>query len=227
MKKAKILCATALSLSLLSGCGKFEPDATAMMASKDGTLTAVVMETLDQSYYDSAELQTLITTEVADYNASVGTEKIKVTEFKAENQTANLTMEYTTGSDYAAFNDVTCYTGDILGAYSAGYDFDVVFHQIEKGEVINTSVSRSEVLNSYNYYILILEEPMDIQVEGKLVYVSSNVEVTGKNTCRVVSSVSEAETEQETMEDGTVVLSPDSVTTADGEESQLAYIIYE
>ncbi len=232
MKKAKVLVIAAAALGIFTGCSKFEPDGTAVLAGKNGKVTAVVMEALDQSYYDSTELQNLINTSVAEYNASAGTEKIKVKKFQASDQKAELTMEYAGGADYAAFNDVAFFNGDILSAYDAGYSFDTTFQKIEKGNVVNASVNRSEVLNSYNYYTVILEEPMEVQVEGSLVYVSSNVEVTGKNTCRVLASGSTAstsaeETENSTMEDGTVVLSPTSVTGTRSSESELAYIMYE
>ncbi|MDO5424969.1 MAG: hypothetical protein Q4F41_14700 [Eubacteriales bacterium] len=233
MKKAKILFVTACTLGILTGCSKFDPDGTAIMARKDGDVTAVVMETLDQSYYDSTELQNLINQDVAAYNASAGAENITVKEFEVVNQTANLTMDYASGEDYAAFNNVTFYTGDVLGAYDAGYDFQTTFQKVEKGNVTDSQVTRQEVLNSYNYYTVIMEEAMDVQVEGSIVYASSNVQITGKNTCRVVSSSYASQTEAEeteasTMEDGTVLLSPTSVTasTQDGAKD-LAYILYE
>ena len=225
MKQAKILCMAAAAAVFFTGCSRFEPDSTAMLAKKDGSVTAVVIETLDQSYYDSAELESLINQEVADYNASAGAENIRVENFTAENQTANLTMEYAGGDDYAAFNNVTFFTGDILGAYDAGYDFQTVFQSVERGNVTNSQVTREEV------------EPMELQVDGNIVYASSNVEITGRNTCRVLSAagaqeeteVSEEESAQpETLEDGTVLLTPTKVTRAeDTAESSLAYIMYE
>lgn len=237
MKQAKILCMAAAAAVFFTGCSRFEPDSTAMLAKKDGSVTAVVIETLDQSYYDSAELESLINQEVADYNASAGAENIRVENFTAENQTANLTMEYAGGDDYAAFNNVTFFTGDILGAYDAGYDFQTVFQSVERGNVTNSQVTREEVLNSRNYYTVIMEEPMELQVDGNIVYASSNVEITGRNTCRVLSAagtqeeteVSEEESAQpETLEDGTVLLTPTKVTRAeDTAESSLAYIMYE
>lgn len=232
MKKAKILFVTAAVLGMLSGCAKFEPDGTAILAEKEGNITAVVMETLDQSYYDSTELQNLINQEVAEYNASSGAESIVVKEFKVEDQTVSLTMDYVSGVDYAAFNNVTFFTGDVLGAYDAGYDFKTTFQYVEKGTVTNSHVTREEVLNSYNYYTVIMEEPMDLQVEGKIVYASSNVQITGKNTCRVMPETTvraeTEETEPVTLEDGTVVLAPTSITTHGRDGSrELAYILYE
>ena len=74
-------------------------------------------------------------------------------------------IDYATGEDYANFNNVTFFTGDVLTAYyDAGYDFQATFQSVEKGTVVSSAVTREEVLNSYNYDILILEEPIEVKV---------------------------------------------------------------
>ena len=138
----------------------------------------------------------------------------------------------------------------MVAAGGAGYDFDTTFQSVEKGTVVDESVSSDEVLNSYNYNVVILEEEMAVEVPGNIVYVSSNVEVTGKKSARVLGSQeeSQAETETEFTETesggetvtdamaGLVSIAPkedqelESETETEEKNSQgssVAYIIYE
>ena len=97
----------------------------------------------------------------------------------------------------------------------------------------------NEILNSYNYGIVILEEAMDVKVSGNIVYASSNVEITGKKTATVLESTDQTaakateSTQRETDADGALTIAPVSVNSAnkqsaeEGANAKLAYILYE
>ena len=134
--------------------------------------------------------------------------------------------------DYSKFNNVTLFTGDVLEAYQAGYDFAGKFQSVEKGQVTATDVTGNDILNSYNYGIVILTEPILVTVPGNIVYASDNVEITGKKTARVLSETEAAgETEEpETTADGAISLSPvnsGQEKETEGSTAALAYILYE
>lgn len=236
MKKVRFLCLTVLTMGLLTGCQRFSPDGTAVTIRSNGKIQSVVKESFDKEYYSEEELQAEIENAVSQYNTNAGAENVEQKGFSVEDQVATLEIDYATGEDYANFNNVTFFTGDVLTAYyDAGYDFQATFQSVEKGTVVSSAVTREEVLNSYNYDILILEEPIEVKVPGNIVYASTNVEITGKNTARVVSSDAEtAETESETetesiSESGevqTVALEPMTEETGEEESIQLAYILY-
>lgn len=103
---------------------------------------------------------------------------------------------------------------------------------MEKGQVTATDVTGNDILNSYNYGIVILTEPILVTVPGNIVYASDNVEITGKKTARVLSETEAAgETEEpETTADGAISLSPvnsGQEKETEGSTAALAYILYE
>jgi len=107
MKKLRMLMAILLLAGLLSGCtGKFNPDETAVKIGKDGSITAAIIDKLDQSYYKEDELETTVTQAVADYNKEHGEDAVTVKSYEAEERNVSLFMNYAAAKDYAAFNKV-------------------------------------------------------------------------------------------------------------------------
>ena len=232
MKKGKILGLAVLIMGLLSGCEKFEPEETAVSVNQKGQVVSYVKESFDKDYYSSDELEASIDQAILDYNTAGGSENVKKKKFEVKDQNAELTMSYASGDDYSKFNQVTFFTGDVLTAYQAGYDFSGKFQSVEKGQVTGVDVTGNDILNSYNYGLVILTEPILVKVPGNIVYASDNVEITGKKSARVLSEAeagAEAQ-EPETNEDGAISLSPVSSGSAketEGSTAALAYILYE
>ena len=232
MRKGKVLGLAVLILGLLSGCEKFEPEETAISVDNKGQVVSYVKESFDKDYYSSEDREASIDQAILDYNTAGGTENVKKKKFEVKDQNAELTMSYATGDDYSKFNNVTLFTGDVLEAYQAGYDFAGKFQSVEKGQVTATDVTGNDILNSYNYGIVLLPEPLLVTVPGNIVYASDNVEITGKKTARVLSETEAAgETEEpETTADGAISLSPvnsGQEKETEGSTAALAYILYE
>lgn len=175
MRKGKVLGLAVLIMGLLSGCEKFEPEETAISVDNKGQVVSYVKESFDKDYYSSEELEASIDQAILDYNTAGGTENVKKKKFEVKDQNAELTMSYATGDDYSKFNNMTLFTGDVLEAYQAGYDFAGKFQSVEKGQVTATDVTGNDILNSYNYGIVILTEPILVTVPGNIVYASDNV----------------------------------------------------
>ncbi len=240
MRKTKGLILVCAVSCLLAGCSRFSPKETAVSVSKDGKVTAAVIDKLDQSYYDAEELKENIDQAVSDYNGSAGEDTVTVQKFETrEEGDVKLFMEYASGKDYAAFNNVDFYVGDITDGYNnAGYRFETTFRQVEKGKAVGDEIAREEIFAGSNHPMLVFSEPMAVEVPGKILYVSSNVEVTGKKSARMAGSRLETETETETegedsresgSEDEVQEIAPSVEITVTGGESEaaLAYIIYE
>ncbi len=224
----------------MAGCSKFSPEETAVSVGKDGKITAAVIEQLDQDYYKEDELKASIDQAVADFAEENGEDLVKVKKYETEDRKVTLFMNYANADAYAKFNNVVFFTGDMVEAGGAGYDFNTGFQKVEKGEVTNNQVTSDEVLNSYNYNVVILQEEMGVEVPGDIVYVSSNVEVTGKKSAKVVGDEkiqeqSERETETDTKEQTDLVsIAPEGEESTETEretetmeEIPIAYIIYE
>ena len=88
-------------------------------------------------------------------------------------------MNYAASRDYQDFNNVTFYAGDLQGAYNQKYEFPDEFQKVENGKVTG-SVTRSDILGGLNYNVVICSEEMDIEVPGKILYVTTDAVVTGK-----------------------------------------------
>lgn len=235
MKKTKGLILAVLALCVLTGCSKFSPKETAVSVGKEGTVTAAVIDTLDQSYYDGEELKASVEESVAEYNGSAGEDTITVEEFEiGEEKDVKLFMEYASYKDYAAFNNVDFYVGDITDGYNnGGYRFETTFRQVEKGEAVEGEIKREEIFAGANHPMVVFSEPMAVEVPGEILYVSSNVEVTGKKSARMAGAGAEEETEpasESTAETEGDVQEITPVVESDTEREEkavLAYIIYE
>lgn len=197
-KEVRFVAVLSAAAVMMSGCSSFSPEETAVSVGKDGSIKAAVIEQLDQDYYKEDELKTSIDQAVAEFTEEYGEDSVSVEKYETKERNVTLMMEYADADTYAKFNHVTFFTGDMVAAGGAGYDFDTTFQSVEKGKVTDDAVSSDEVLNSYNYNVVILQESMGVEVPGNIVYVSSNVEVTGKKSAKVLEhSQDETETEAE------------------------------
>lgn len=243
MKKTKGLLLTVMALGLLTGCSKFSPEETAVSVGKDGAITAAVIDKLDQSYYDAEELKANVESSVSEYNGDAGEDTITVEKFEiGEEGDVELFMKYASCKDYAEFNNVDFYVGDITDGYNnGGYRFETGFYQVEKGKITGEEMQREEIFQGSNHPMIVFSEDMAVEVPGKILYVSSNVEVTGKKSARMAGSSRETEGESETETAAQSETGKENQTEGDVQEitptvelirnsdsdNALAYIIYE
>ena len=134
---------------------------------------------------------------VSAYNQSQEGDPIVVKKFNVTDGKAELYMNYAASRDYQDFNNVTFYAGDLQGAYNQKYEFPDEFQKVENGKVTG-SVTRSDILSGLNYNVVICSEEMDIEVPGKILYVTTDAVVTGKKTATSISEEREKAAESET-----------------------------
>lgn len=219
MNRFKIVVGGILLASLLTGCSRlgFKPTQTAVEVKNDGSIKSTIMDTLDKDYYDVAELEAEIDSAITTYNSTAGGEGVQ--KDSLENEDGNLTVKLTfnSGNDYAAFNELDFYVGDIEGAYNGGYRFEAVFDIIEEGLNTGTSLTSDQLLQGLNYEVVVLSEEMEVKVPGEILYVSDNVEVTGKTTAKVSFGAAETEAQTEVQTEAETETETDTETqTADG-----------
>lgn len=186
-KKTGLAAILLAGIMLLGGCEKitemtgssWTPQETAAISiSKDGTITEIIQETLDQTYYNGAELESQINSEVDKYNAEKGENTIQVKEYTAENGKVSLKLKYASAEDYAAFNNTEFYYGSMINAQLEGYLFDVPYKKVRNGVVQGTNISGSEVIKSMDKQVLILLAPMEVKLPGAVLYTSANADIT-------------------------------------------------
>lgn len=107
--KAAAAAAFACAAFLLTGCAGVFPGDIELEAGEsaiyieDGLISYCVMESFDEEYYDSDELESAIDEEVADFNASdlsSGEDGAVVSTFKIKNKEAYLVMEFASAQDF-------------------------------------------------------------------------------------------------------------------------------
>ncbi|MCC8029902.1 MAG: hypothetical protein LIO75_08955, partial [Lachnospiraceae bacterium] len=158
------------------------------------------IEDFSASYYDANELETFVDAAVESYLGENDGE-IEVSRNDVEEETAWLTLKYDSADTYADFNGIECFSGSIVQAQSAGYDFDQEFLDVnaedtdddEEGSlsaeetVIRAVVPGSVVIEDDDLQVLIVQTGANIIVPGEIRYISadSSAEVQGTNTVAV------------------------------------------
>lgn len=185
MKRGFLLATVIGASCFLTGCGilaGFSPEVSGVSVSKNGRITEVVRESFDASYYNEEELQSQIESEISDYNSSHGDKSVKKKSLKVENGEAQLRMVYDSYQDYAQFNHVGFYVGDINGAIQAGYAFEGSFLPVSDGKTADgSSIWGSSLMSGKNYKTIVVNEALLVDVPGTICYVSEGVKVTGKS----------------------------------------------
>lgn len=241
MRKARMLAAAVLVMGLLGGCGKFSPEETAISIGKDGAITAAVIDTLEESYYSSEELTKDVESSVIEYNNTAGENTVEIEKFEIKDGNVELFMKYASYKDYQEFNNIDFYVGDITNGYNeAGFRFETTFKEVENGEVTREGIEKEEIYAGKNYPMMVFHEDMEVTVPGKILYISSNLILTGKTSAKMTSDEQTEESETESQKateegetnDGVMEIAPvvETKAQADSGENEgkgLAYIIYE
>ena len=185
LQKYKLAKVAVLSLFLgtlaLTACNAVEGESSVSLL-KDGAVKATIVEDFDKSYYDKDELQQMILEEVVSYNRQLGEDAVSVDKVSVENGVARVEMTYADSESYAAFNDGVFFLGPVSEAQKAGYDLNKVF--ISSSDQLVTA-GMSDILEMSDAKILITDMKEPVVLDGKAVYVSSNVETDKK--CKTVS----------------------------------------
>ena len=169
-------------MQTLTACSGAEEDSSVSI-SNDGAVKTAIVEDFDKSYYDKDELQQMILEEVASYNRSSGQGAVTVDKVSVEEGIARVRMTYASSEDYAAFNDGIFFVGTVSEAQQAGYDLNKVL--ISVSDSLDT-VGMSDMLAMKDVKILITDMKETISLDGRALYISSNV--TTDKKCKTVST---------------------------------------
>lgn len=182
MKKGSALAAVLCVGCILTGCSGFSPEVTGVSIDKKGGITSVVRENFAEDYYSEEELKAQVDSAVEAYNTAAGDKFVKKRGLKIKDGVAELSMTYASYKDYADFNNIGFYVGDINGAIQAGYAFDGSFLRVTDGKVDEGDpVWGSSIMSGTNYQTVVIKEPLLVEVPGTIRYVSENVKVKEKS----------------------------------------------
>ena len=123
---------------------------------------------------------------VEAYTQEHGKKSVSVTDSKVEEKKAYLTLQYEDAETFSDFSGVECFSGSIVEAQAAGYDFDLDFYPVTEGKADKKSVKGSTLLKEDDLKVLIVKANSDLIVPGKIVYVSADgTEVTSEKQVNV------------------------------------------
>lgn len=186
-----------LAMSMLTACSsgrEFTPNGNGMYVSKDGQFSTAFEEVVDEAYFTEADMLKFVKDEVIAYNKSKGASAVAYQEDAAEDETlpvsiasfsygdkAQLILAYASAKDYLAFNEKDEAAAKelmfALAKNTTGMP-DIALISVEDGSEINAD----EVIGESKLKIVMIVGKQNIQVQGKLVYVTENVTVTGEDT---------------------------------------------
>lgn len=168
---------------LLSGCGGIEDveESTVTVDKKNGAVTAALVEEFSSEQYDAGELETSVKELVESYNKEAGEDRVVLKKVEVEEETAKVMLEFSDDQDYRGFNQVDFFAGTVKQAKEEGYAFAGEFTD-SKGKDAASGVIPENCLENQ---VIIIREPLQVLVPGKILYVSKNMEITGSDTARL------------------------------------------
>ncbi|NLZ82672.1 MAG: hypothetical protein GX915_03295 [Clostridiales bacterium] len=189
MKRLFLCVILILGLIGMTGCTKEELTLTAeaievdtILAKNNGEIQAATVEGFDKGYYNLNELTEFITAEIDAYNLSSGGANVTMNELQRKGENVVMIISYAGMKHYAEFNKV-------IGAYFNGGKSDVAMDLPEK--LINvkngSGENTSEILQDDKLRFLVIDEPSDVLIDGKVQFVSDNLDISNNK----IQSVSE------------------------------------
>ena len=188
MRKRMVALSCCIGMCMLmAACGtKLDVQENTIALQRNGKILEAAVETFDQSYYKEDELNSYIQNAVDDYTAEHGKKSVSVTESKVEEKKAYLTLQYENAETFLDFSGIECFSGSIVEAQSAGYDFEQDFYPVTDGKADKKTVRGSSLLEDDDLKVLIVKENSDLIVPGKIAYVSTEgTEVTSEKQVNV------------------------------------------
>jgi hypothetical protein len=195
MKKKKSILAVFLAAGILTGClgqngGALNTESSRIYVTKEGTLQTATVETYaNQDYYRAEELKTDLEEAVSQYNNSHGQGAVTLESCALESGKARMVFHYGTGSDLAGFSaeyedkenhvdsiSVTPLSSVLGQSESEG----VVFVKASDGK----QAEKKALSNKGKCFAIVVEsqQPVTIQTQGKLLFVSNHVVVKDRYT---------------------------------------------
>lgn len=224
MKKrtAFTLLAICLASTALTGCGTIEsltggrpgsssePESdpvfstTSAVLHEDGSVAETVIDVLDESYYQSDELEQMIRDSVSEYDAENGQDSITLTSLTFNGPQVNLSLLYRSCADFESFNNIPFFSGSMLEAQMEGYRFEGTYSRVEDGTVVKAGVSGSEASAAKELNVLISDGSHIVAVPGEIMYVSSNgIPLSANAAQKMPEPVGAEESEAENAADET------------------------
>lgn len=181
--KWKLGVCIVLAALMLAACGEksLRVSTDTLYIKKNGEVEEASFGMFDKEYYNAEELKKFAEEEVRNYNYSIVKEAVALNKVEVQDNVAIAYLTYVSLDDYIAFNEMDMFAGTVKKAMDAEYDFDTNFVTFDKGEEVNIV----EVTEAGDNKILIVDASMDVRIDGKICYISSNVQKKDKKNVTI------------------------------------------
>lgn len=179
MKRLLLNALLLLGLFAFAACSNKEKNLNAdeitvntILAKANGMLQVAIVEDFDKPYYNVEELKEFVKKEIEAYSKKAGDGKVKLDEIKQRGNKVIMLMTYSGMDQYTAFNKVTA------AYFNSGIeDLKLALPATLKNTSNESITATKEVIQTAGYKVLVLNEPYEIIVEGKVKYISENAKM--------------------------------------------------
>ena len=185
MKRRSIAIFLTVLLSL-TGCGGIEKaKESTVTVSDEGVVTEALIEEFLSEDYDEKELETSIRQMVDTYNTESGKDAVKIMKIQVKEGEATALLQYESDEVYREFNQVDFFTGTVGQAKEEGFTFTETFQDTEGKEVASGIIPDS----CTDQQLIIIREPLNVLVPGKILYVSNNMKILSSKEAKLEQDV--------------------------------------
>jgi hypothetical protein len=147
-----------------------------MLVKRDGSIYVAIVEDFDKSHYNLSELNEFVSKEVKAYNDEVGSDEVSLESLEIKNDKAVMIIRYSKMAHYSAFNNIQV---AYFSADTDNVDLDLPAQYINAKK--ETLVSKEDAFKSKKDQVLVVYEPFDIILEGKVRFYSENATYIEEN----------------------------------------------
>lgn len=182
MKRPAMLLGLSI-MCVAAGCGTTgAADRDTIKIGKEGSITETVRETFEEEYYNIDELKSYITDALDSYNQGLTTDSIVLEKCALKRNIAEVVLTYAGAEDYTAFNNMNLFVGSLSELEDSEYHAGVNLED-RKGN----AVSLSHVIAAGDFYqAVVVTQDCEVEVSGKILYVSEGVEVNSGKLANVI-----------------------------------------
>lgn len=185
MKKLFLGILLILCLSSLAGCSKknltidsSKVSENTIVAKRDGKLQVATVEDFNKPNYKLAELEEFAKKEISNYNNKAGGDFVKIDDIHLVNDKSKAVMilSYEGMEQYASFNKVpAAYFDGGINDYPLTVPDSLISVKGRK------PADTKEVFKNNRYKILVMYEPYEIIVDGRIAYYSKGADMITSN----------------------------------------------
>ena len=163
-------------LAVLNSKGFFykKAEVSTIIVNSDGSIISEEISKTEGLSQGKDDIKKYVEDSVAAFNKEAGTEKVRVeaVDFNEKEGEAYVRTVYTDSDSFSGYTRYDYFSGTVAQAQTKGYDFGTTFYPVENG-IAGTPVTREELIDASILKVVILNDPTNIRVNGKIKYLST------------------------------------------------------